>query len=572
MDTSNNSGWARSFKARTGRAPRVLHIGNIANNAYNNAKLLIEVGFDCDVICYDYYHIMGCPEWEDADFENILLNDFYPDWRDVNLNGFVRPIWFVQGPVDLCVAFLLARKDQKYDHAKKLQLVLALFNHSISLNLQQRINMFTAGLRHRFGAHLRRKLRRATTLDSNHLAVLINQRLLFVGLLGATVVARVFVLIRDCLKGVVRALGLNQWHWAYLRTPQIVPPIPNSHSAQQFLCEKWATLFPEGCVPPSKEDLLKHPANSADWMLLLKSYDIIIGYSTDPIYPMLAGVPYFAFEHGTLRHIPYQDDYQGRITAASYHEATHVFVTNFDCVASAERLVGNRYTFINHPFDDDHGQNITGGLEQRTRLKLKLDADLIFFFPTRQDWVEGNGYADKANDVFFRAMATLRATGVRVGAVCCNWGRNVMQSKALIKSLSLDAHVEWTSPLPVIPFERMCIAADIVVDQFKLGAFGGVVFKAMAVGAPVLTYLNEPLLKAQYPVLPPVINCRTEQDIVEQISVLRSDALKLKTLGRQSKEWISTHHAKKDTVNLQIDQFQKVLADITTHGNFQVIA
>ena len=32
--------WLASFKAAKGRAPRVLHIGNIANNAYNNAKLM----------------------------------------------------------------------------------------------------------------------------------------------------------------------------------------------------------------------------------------------------------------------------------------------------------------------------------------------------------------------------------------------------------------------------------------------------------------------------------------------------------------------------------------------------
>lgn len=53
-----NQRWLEAFRARHGRAPRILHIGNIANNAYNNAKILNEVGLDCDVICYDYYHIM----------------------------------------------------------------------------------------------------------------------------------------------------------------------------------------------------------------------------------------------------------------------------------------------------------------------------------------------------------------------------------------------------------------------------------------------------------------------------------------------------------------------------------
>src|SRR5437868_6624289 len=60
--------WLQEYVARHGRRPRVLHIGNLANNAYYNAKLLNRAGFDCDVLCCDTYHIMSCPEWEDADF------------------------------------------------------------------------------------------------------------------------------------------------------------------------------------------------------------------------------------------------------------------------------------------------------------------------------------------------------------------------------------------------------------------------------------------------------------------------------------------------------------------------
>lgn len=69
--------WLDAFRKSHGRPPRILHIGNIANNAYNNVKLLNKAGLDCDVICYDYYHIMGCPEWEDADFDGDVKNQFF---------------------------------------------------------------------------------------------------------------------------------------------------------------------------------------------------------------------------------------------------------------------------------------------------------------------------------------------------------------------------------------------------------------------------------------------------------------------------------------------------------------
>ena len=74
---------------------RVLHLGNIANNGYNNAKLLRRLGIEADVIIYDYEHIMGSPEWEDADFEG-KVSEWHPNWSEVSLNGFKKPDWVFQ--------------------------------------------------------------------------------------------------------------------------------------------------------------------------------------------------------------------------------------------------------------------------------------------------------------------------------------------------------------------------------------------------------------------------------------------------------------------------------------------
>ena len=72
------SSWIAAFEERNGRRPRVLHIGNIANNAYLNASILNVVGIDCDVLCYDCYHVMACPEWESAVFERRAWTNFGP--------------------------------------------------------------------------------------------------------------------------------------------------------------------------------------------------------------------------------------------------------------------------------------------------------------------------------------------------------------------------------------------------------------------------------------------------------------------------------------------------------------
>ena len=92
-------GWLRRFKKQHGRAPRVLHIGNIANNAYKNAQMLRKMGIECDVLCHSYYHIMGTPEWEDSDFRGEYEDQNWPAWYKVKLRGVQTPALVCAGEV-----------------------------------------------------------------------------------------------------------------------------------------------------------------------------------------------------------------------------------------------------------------------------------------------------------------------------------------------------------------------------------------------------------------------------------------------------------------------------------------
>lgn len=78
--------WIGEFARERGRPPRVLHVGNIGNNAYLNARFLREAGLDCHVLAYDYYDKLAMPEWE----------------------GDRRPPWFAQGPLQTCARYLAA--------------------------------------------------------------------------------------------------------------------------------------------------------------------------------------------------------------------------------------------------------------------------------------------------------------------------------------------------------------------------------------------------------------------------------------------------------------------------------
>jgi len=90
-EATRTEAWVERFNERNGRAPTALHIGNIANAAYLNARMLNEAGIDCDVLCYSYYHIMGCPEWEAAVFDADGINPERPLWSRIGPRGFQRP-------------------------------------------------------------------------------------------------------------------------------------------------------------------------------------------------------------------------------------------------------------------------------------------------------------------------------------------------------------------------------------------------------------------------------------------------------------------------------------------------
>ncbi len=108
-DGSVTQGYVERFRATYGRAPRVLHIGNVANYAYVNAKLMRGDGIDADVIDPDFYHIMATPEWHEARVDGEYGDDFLPRWSQVDLGGYTRPDWFVQGPSQLAFAVLALR-------------------------------------------------------------------------------------------------------------------------------------------------------------------------------------------------------------------------------------------------------------------------------------------------------------------------------------------------------------------------------------------------------------------------------------------------------------------------------
>ncbi len=560
--------WARAFRERHGRRPRVLHIGNIAANAYNNAKMMNALGYDCDVLCANYYHMMGCPEWEDADFEGDIGDHFAPDWTKVDLRGFERPRWFVQGPLELCLRYLIARARGHRADADLLWNALGVLNRTRTATrgdgLRARVYRFRQ-LLGRVESTLASPVRRARVIArldelAQRWCEQWRRRHELADSAGAS--RRAFRAVAGyALRIAVPLLRAGNAIIGAVRGHMPDPGGDGNAAAMlaRSLCDDFRARFPTRPDQLTPDDVAAYTPNLALWREAFAAYDIVQGYATDPIYPMLAGHPYCAFEHGTLRELPFRNDAQGRMTALAYARASHVFVTNSDCLENALIVAGERASPLPHPFDEDRAVQVSGAEATREALKRELDAPYLCFFPTRHDWVEGAGFADKANDRLFRALAMLRREGFKVGVVCCEWGRNVAESRALLRDLGLEDCVKWVAPMGVVNYERHVLACDFVADQFLLGAFGGVTFRALAAGRPVLTWLREDEVARSFGTCPPIINCQTTEEIARGLgTVLRSPG-ELARIGAAARAWVKRYHSGRDTVTKQLREYARVI-------------
>ena len=490
LGTSNRWGlrpehmaWIEDFRRRNGRSPRVLSIGNIANNGYRNAIALQAAGIESHVLCYDYWHIMGCPEWEAAHFDPAGLDDFTPRWSTLDLMGYERPRWFAQGRLGTAMDYLISLCESG-EHTEVLW--------------------------HRM----------AQDRESG-------------GALPPTEI----------------------YH-------QPTPP-----QEQLAIGEQMALLF--ALTFPHRQDQL-HAAevvSHAGFILadmsrvrrLLSHYDFVVGYSTDGMIPLLAGRrDYVAYEHGTIRLIPFDRNFQGRMCALSYAQAGDVLITNCDNIAAARRLNLASFRFTPHAIIEEW-REAHAHATLRSRLLADHDADFIVFHPSRQHWEKPrNLNYDKANDVLIEAFARLvMEYRPRALLILVDWGATAAQSRTLIEALGVSHRVVWIKPMPVRMMQEYVAASDLLADQFAIGAWGGIMPIGMMLGTPVAIYLNEDLHRWAFSEMPPIFNTRTSQQVLDaMVSLL--DPAQARAVSAACRAWYDGYHSLSVVAGRLMDSFLHV--------------
>jgi glycosyltransferase involved in cell wall biosynthesis len=189
---------------------------------------------------------------------------------------------------------------------------------------------------------------------------------------------------------------------------------------------------------------------------------------------------------------------------------------------------------------------------------------LRFFHPSHLDWKVNDPGAhrtsSKGNDRFIRAFARALQEGMDAECLILERGPDKDEARALIHSLGVEDRFVWKPHLTRDELIAELHQADVVVDQFDVGGYGGISVEAMSIGKPVLVYVQENCMRLVHMELPPVLNCYTEEEIYRQIMACRDRAF-LQDIGKRAKEWVYKYHG----WDMYLDRFLFYYTLLTGH-------
>lgn len=539
---------------------KVLHIGNIANNAYLNAKILNDNGIKSDVLCYDYYHIMGCPEWEDSDFIGDYGDDNAPNWSKLDLQGFKRPDWFIQGRKITTFKYLIAKNEGSFFKTKWYGFLLKneqwLHEKDFKKYLLPFVRMYRLGVAFSIGFINNTRSIISKILKLNKFILFFLSPILIV-LVLLLLPIKIFLIIYRKFK---KCKAYNNLSYT------------NKELEFELRIEELKDIFynyqPERIEYFDESFFFQYKSEYYLCKKLFKHYDVIHTYGLDGFYPMLVNLPYIAFEHGTIRNFPFQNDMIGICSYLSYKLANHVFITNADNIEAAKKLEFKNYSFIPHPINESVLEKIHK--EDVTNLYHKYDTDFIAFHPPRQHWTQkrGENWMDgveffkdweKGNDIFIEGFAKfVKEVNPKAKAIFVLWGKKINESKNLIKELGIEENIIWVKPMHNYNMIKTVLSVDILVDQFTLGAFGSTMPKALMCHKPSMMYLNESLHKWCLTEMPPVENVQDKEQVYNSLKRIYLDKQYVEELNNKSFRWYDFYHSNKYIFKELLSVYSKV--------------
>ncbi len=267
---------------------------------------------------------------------------------------------------------------------------------------------------------------------------------------------------------------------------------------------------------------------------LNKNYDFVVGITLGIIPAYFSGKPFCWFATGSdLRQWIGLQRPSSYVLRRAVKKACAVFTGRDEGLVSSVK----RYHL------EEKTRYLVGFIPELTvmedeivskQLKLKSDEDVLrVFMPTLHQWTSvREGHPGRGNDIFLRAVAKIRQSGRKISVLLLERGEDVNATKKLISELGLESVVSWKREMTKKDLHEHMLASHVIANEFTFGAPGTICLESMALGRPVLAYMNEWQLEQGMPIL----NCRTESEIYEAL-LKCYDRSFMVDLGRRSLKW-----------------------------------
>lgn len=414
---------------------RILHVGNIANNAYLAAAWDRDHGIEAYVASPDMYHVMSFPFWETQEivreFESHYVNN--EDQSLLSLN----PSWFFYGTW--------------------LEIITK-FNKSNLISLNQKT-----------------------------------------------------LLLYRPLSKIVQAL------WKFLRKP--IKKLPSSKIINSLNLNGLAGMR-----------ILSRP----NLRTFLAQFDVIVVYGPYTEIVSRYSLPKtISIEHGTLRDFVWHRSLMARRCLKGYANSDYIFVTNSDCVVSANRI-GARASVIKsrHP--------VNSKLEKfRSRRQSFLNTNSPEFkilVPSR--WNKANELdPGKGSELIIDVLKYFQYNN-QIKFTLIKWGDSLPYYQAF---LSKFGNFEWIDIQSRINLRNLIASSDVVLDQFVIPAFGGIAIDALGIGVPLITKVDKESEYCYYGQNSPAFTVDGLADLVKRIEIIASGQLDLNEYFRKATAFFDSY-------------------------------
>lgn len=170
-----------------------------------------------------------------------------------------------------------------------------------------------------------------------------------------------------------------------------------------------------------------------------------------------------------------------------------------------------------------------------------------FFHVSHLDWNYSNfapgRNSSKGNDKFLIAFIRAVQAGLDVECVVLHRGADKDIAKQMFVRAGVENAVVWKEHLSRNELHEQMLDADVVVNMFAHGGIGSISVEAMSLGIPLMQYVNPVYFDMMYGgVMPPVVNCRTVEEIYEKIAWC-CETEDLDRLGEDGRQWVDRHVA-----------------------------